>query len=132
MKQRKIAFSLAVLGAIAAPFVFRTYKMDPVLWRVVPYTTEEKEKAAAYVANHCERITEDMPQPPVLPSSVEEWARWGICIGPVQDLKRGGPDVSFCRVAWRPDIDCYRCTGWLSRHAASHDDRGQGCADGAL
>jgi hypothetical protein len=63
MRQRKIAISLAVIGAIAAPFVFRTYKMDPVLWRVVPFTTEGKEKAAAWVADHCEGITEEPPPP---------------------------------------------------------------------
>ena len=30
MKQRKIAISLAVVGAIAAPFVFHTYKARPM------------------------------------------------------------------------------------------------------
>ena len=91
MKQRKIAISLAVVAAVAAPFVFRTYKMDPVLWRVVPYTAEGKEKAAAYLANHCGGITEE-----TRPAAFENEVYWQMfCLGPIQDLKRGGEEHAF-------------------------------------
>jgi hypothetical protein len=44
MKQRKIALSLAVVGAIAAPFVFHTYKEFPRALNVwTPLTAEEKD-----------------------------------------------------------------------------------------
>jgi hypothetical protein len=88
MRQRKIAISLAVIGAIAAPFVFHTYKMDPVLWRVVPFTTEGKEKAAAWVADHCEGITEEPPP-------FVQQLRWQVCLDRIQDLKRGGEEHAY-------------------------------------
>ena len=44
MKQRKIAISLAVLGAIAAPFVFHTYKARPMADNVwTPLSDDAKE-----------------------------------------------------------------------------------------
>ena len=64
--------------------------MDPVLWRVVPYTTKGKEKAAAWVADLCEGITEDTPEPPF-----EQRLRWKVCLGTIQDLKRGGVEHAY-------------------------------------
>jgi hypothetical protein len=87
MKQRKIAISLAVVGAIAAPFAFRTYKMDPVLWTVVPYTTEQKEKVTAYVTDRCQGISEDKQAVPW-----KEWLSWQYCRDEIEDLKRGGEE----------------------------------------
>jgi hypothetical protein len=57
MKQRKIAISLAVVGAIAAPFVFHTYKTRPPTWRTwIPLTAEIKENTAANLksTNNCQ------------------------------------------------------------------------------
>ena len=56
MKQRKIAISLAVIGAIAAPFVFHTYKAQPTgnVWK--PLTAEDKVEQGAWVksTNNCQ------------------------------------------------------------------------------
>jgi hypothetical protein len=50
MKQRKIAISLAVIGAISAPFVFATYEMDPE-WRTwTPLTAAERQQIAVNLA----------------------------------------------------------------------------------
>src|SRR5262249_34530942 len=60
MNQRKLAISLAVIGAIAAPFAFRIYKMRPVSEMFVPYTAQEKERVAAYFkeVNNRQTITD--------------------------------------------------------------------------
>jgi hypothetical protein len=55
LRQWKIALSLAVVGALAAPFVFRTYKARPVsaVW-VTPLTAKDKEERAVYLdTNDC-------------------------------------------------------------------------------
>jgi hypothetical protein len=50
MKQRKIAISLAVVGAIAAPFVFHTYKARPIANNVwTPMSDDVKELFSANV-----------------------------------------------------------------------------------
>jgi hypothetical protein len=49
MKQWKIALSLAVFAAIAAPFVFGTWKMRPTSNTWTPLSAEEKTKIAAYM-----------------------------------------------------------------------------------
>src|SRR5580693_4446141 len=51
MKQRKIAISLAVVAAIAAPFVSRAYKAQPVSKTWVPLTAEAKANIAAALGN---------------------------------------------------------------------------------
>jgi hypothetical protein len=48
-RQWKIALSLAVVGGLAAPFAFRTYKADPTYLLVVPLTAHEKEQFANYL-----------------------------------------------------------------------------------
>ena len=55
MKQWKIALSLAVVGAVAAPFVFGTWKARPLHDVVVPLTSEVKERFVAYLerTNNC-------------------------------------------------------------------------------
>ena len=40
IRQRKIAISLAVVGAVAAPFFFHTYKMQYPYWRSWTMLTE--------------------------------------------------------------------------------------------
>jgi hypothetical protein len=47
LRQWKIALSLAVVGALAAPFAFGTYKARPTYSVRVPLTAQEKEAAAA-------------------------------------------------------------------------------------
>jgi hypothetical protein len=50
MRQWKIALSLAIVGALAAPFVFRTYNVRTVskVW-VVPLTEKDKEQRKNYL-----------------------------------------------------------------------------------
>lgn len=59
---RKVALSLAVVGALAAPFAFGTYKARPTYSVWMPLTTQQKENLAAYLQNnnHCRRETDDM------------------------------------------------------------------------
>jgi hypothetical protein len=51
MRQWKIALSLAIVGALAAPFVFRTYKapMEDII--LVPLTAQQKEELQAGLEN---------------------------------------------------------------------------------
>ena len=53
-RQWKIALSLAVVGALAAPFAFGTYKARPVSAVWVPLTAHDKEQRANYLdTNDC-------------------------------------------------------------------------------
>ena len=56
VKQRKIAISLVVVGAIAAPFVFDTYSEWPMTYGLVPLTAQEKATIAAELkeTNNCQ------------------------------------------------------------------------------
>jgi hypothetical protein len=65
MKQRKIAISLAIVGAIAAPFVFGTYKAQPQSKTWIPMTAELKENIAARMkeTNNCQEYVDRAPQP---------------------------------------------------------------------
>jgi hypothetical protein len=58
MKQKKIAISLAIVGAIVAPFVSGTWKVEPRSEVLVPLTAEEKERIAARTdrTENCEFI----------------------------------------------------------------------------
>jgi hypothetical protein len=47
LAQRKIALSLAIVGALAAPFIFRTYKANPRFEEFVPLTAEQRERTEA-------------------------------------------------------------------------------------
>lgn len=51
VKQRKIAISLAVVGAIAAPFVLHTYKMHPKWPTWIPLTAEYRQQITADLAS---------------------------------------------------------------------------------
>jgi hypothetical protein len=64
MKQRKIAISLAVVGAIAAPFAFRTYKARPITHALVPLTANERTTIAARLkeTNNCQTIVDGVKQ----------------------------------------------------------------------
>ena len=53
-RQWKIALSLAVVGALAAPFAFGTYNARPVSAVWVPLTAHDKEQRANYLdTNDC-------------------------------------------------------------------------------
>jgi hypothetical protein len=59
MRRWKIALSLAIVGALAAPFVFRAYKARPTYSVWVPLTSQEKETLASSLqsSNFCRRET---------------------------------------------------------------------------
>jgi hypothetical protein len=57
VKQWKIAISLAIAAAIAAPFVFGTWN-EP-LSIVVPLTEDERERYANFVDNDCQKLSEN-------------------------------------------------------------------------
>ena len=61
MRQWKIALSLAVVGGLAAPFVFRTYNAQPPFvstW--IPITEEVKAGVIAYMkkTNNCQELVD--------------------------------------------------------------------------
>jgi hypothetical protein len=62
MKQRKIAISLAVVGAIAAPFVFQTYNKGywPQTWKPLGYWRETWQPLTA---EERQRYTENINRP---------------------------------------------------------------------
>ena len=53
MKQRKIAISLAVVGAIAAPFVLHTYKMQHPKWQTWRSLTAEGRQQITKNLSEC-------------------------------------------------------------------------------
>jgi hypothetical protein len=57
MKQRKIAISLAVLGAIAAPFVTGAWKMTPTSFR--PLSAQE-EISLTETRKNCETLKDNL------------------------------------------------------------------------
>jgi hypothetical protein len=58
MRQWKIALSLAIVGAIATPLVFRTYKAQPQVDVFLPLTAAQREDITAYLArlNNCREL----------------------------------------------------------------------------
>jgi hypothetical protein len=60
MKQRKLAISLGIVGAIAAPFILGTSKMRPTWETWVPMTAEENASIAEYLkeTNNCQVLSD--------------------------------------------------------------------------
>ena len=60
MKQWKVAISLAILGAIAAPFVTHTVTMRPTTETWIPLTQDEKERISAEMSktSNCRTLSE--------------------------------------------------------------------------
>jgi|ERR1700730_6666176 hypothetical protein len=54
-RQWKIALSLAIVGAVAAPFIFRTYNANTTHKIFVPLTAEETENLARF-SYECQRL----------------------------------------------------------------------------
>jgi hypothetical protein len=61
-RQWKIALSLAITGALAAPFVFRTYKARPTYSVWSPLTAREKENLAVSLrnSNYCREFDDSI------------------------------------------------------------------------
>jgi len=61
MNQRKIAISLAVVGAIAAPFVLKTYKENPYgkVWVSLTFEDMHRDMARLKETNNCQTIERD-------------------------------------------------------------------------
>jgi hypothetical protein len=72
VSQWKIALSLAIVGALAAPFAFHTYKAEPQVSGFVALTAEQREDTIAYLArlNNC-REFETIPMDK-LPRAADE------------------------------------------------------------
>ena len=97
MKQLKIAISLAVVGAIVAPFVLRTYKMRPLSDAWVPYTAEQKSRIAANLArtNNCQTLSDRVKEfklegKPPTTDFMDAVADERACRLVVKDLQAGG------------------------------------------
>jgi hypothetical protein len=62
--QRKIAISLAVVGAIAAPFVFQTFKENPYGKVWFPLTAEDRDRFTARLkqTNNCQTLEESIDE----------------------------------------------------------------------
>jgi hypothetical protein len=77
MKQRKIAISLAVVGAIAAPFVFEPYKAEPegTIWE--PLTVEDKDEMGAFVksTNNCQTFPDGVTASPTAVQGCRYWQK---------------------------------------------------------
>jgi hypothetical protein len=60
MKHWKIAISLAILGAIAAPLITRTVTMEPTTESWVALTQDEKERISAEMSktSNCRTLSE--------------------------------------------------------------------------
>jgi hypothetical protein len=80
MKQRKIAISLAVVGAIVAPLVFRTYKASPSVSGFLPLTVERREEITAYLARlkNCEEF-ETIPMDKLPRTQMTAFTGEGCC-----------------------------------------------------
>jgi hypothetical protein len=60
MRQWKVALSLAIVGAIVAPFVFHTHKAHPTSQLWVPLTAEDRASISARLkeTNNCQVLTD--------------------------------------------------------------------------
>jgi hypothetical protein len=60
IRERKIAISLAIVAAIAAPFVTGTWKRQPKSSTWVPLTVEQRADDAAYLerTNNCQTLVD--------------------------------------------------------------------------
>jgi hypothetical protein len=61
MRQWKIALSLAIVGAAAAPFIFGTWRMRPMSNGFIPLTAGERQNILSYVENtdNCQKTASD-------------------------------------------------------------------------
>jgi hypothetical protein len=98
MKQWKLALSLAILGAIVAPFVTQTVRMRPSTETWIPLTQDEKERISAEMSktSNCRAISEDFDAKKTMgiKPSVEDFmdviSRDSTCRDQLKSLELGG------------------------------------------
>ena len=98
MKQWKVALFLAILGAIAAPFVTHTVRMRPTTQTWIPLTQDEKERISAEMSktSNCRTLSEqfDAKKSTGIKPSVEDFmdviSRDSICRDQLKSLELGG------------------------------------------
>ena len=98
VKQWKVALFLAILGAIAAPFVTHTVKMRPTTQTWIPLTQDEKERISAEMSktSNCRTLSEqfDAKKSTGIKPSVEDFmdhiSRDSICRDQLKSLELGG------------------------------------------
>ena len=98
MKHWKIAISLAVLGAIAAPFITRTVKMEPTTESWVALTQDEKERISAEMSktSNCRTLSEQfdakksMGAKPSVDDFINTISQESICRDQLKSLELGG------------------------------------------
>ena len=76
-RHQRIALSLAIVGAVAAPFVFRTYKARPTYAVWLPLTAQEKENLAVHLQNYCRRETGDIARDVICSLGRKEYEQGG-------------------------------------------------------
>jgi hypothetical protein len=89
MKRWKIAISIAVVGAVAGPFILGTYKMRPTPKRwdlydtLVPLTADQRENLEYFVGqtNNCETLR-------------DSHLNFFVCQMSQKDLERGATYVT--------------------------------------
>jgi len=98
MKHWKIAISLAILGAIAAPFITRTVTMEPTTESWVALTQDEKERISAELSetSNCRTLSEqfdakkNMGNKPSVEDFMDAISRDSICRDQLKSLELGG------------------------------------------
>src|SRR4030095_1592217 len=98
MKQWKVGLSLAILGAIAAPFVTHTVRMRPTTETWMPLTQDEKERISAEMSktSNCRTLREqfDAKKSMGIRPSVEDFmdaiSQDSICRDQLKSLELGG------------------------------------------
>ena len=98
MKQWKVAISLAILGAIAAPFVTHTVRMNPTTETWIPLTQDEKERISTEMSktSNCRTLSEqfDAKKNMGVKPSVEDFmnviSQDSICRDQLKSLELGG------------------------------------------
>ena len=98
MKQWKVALSLAILGAVTAPFVTHTVRMHPTTETWIPITQDEKERISAEMSktSNCRTLSEqfDAKKNMGIKPSVEDFmdvtSRDSICREQLKSLELGG------------------------------------------
>jgi hypothetical protein len=64
-RQWKIALSLAIVGALAAPFVFRTYKARPEIWAPLPLEMSDSCRTATSADTEADFIADYLCRHPL-------------------------------------------------------------------
>jgi hypothetical protein len=83
MKQWKVAISLAILGAIAAPFVTHTVRMHPTTETWMPLTQDEKERISAELSktSNCRTFSEQFDAKKTWVISRQSKTLWTLSLG---------------------------------------------------